>query len=172
MSEVRPSAPGPIDHRQRRVALWGARALGYVVYFYLVVTEIVLALGFFMLLFGANPEPPFVQWAYRSLERAMEPFRGIFTSINLGQTGNEVEAVLDTSVLFAMVVYGIIAWAIHAGIEWLAGRLARLDRQDQQLQRLRLDHQRAQEWQDQQARSTWQSPAAPPGTAPGVGPQT
>ena len=40
----------------------------------------------------------------------MERFRGIFTPIELGLTGNDVEAVLDTSVLFAMLVYGIFAW--------------------------------------------------------------
>jgi hypothetical protein len=128
-----PTEP-PHVHPQRRVVLWGARAIGYVVYAYLALTEIVLALGFFLLLFGANPDPPFVQWAYRSLDRAMEPFRGIFTSIELGQTGNDVEAVLDTSVLFAMVVYGIIAWAVHAGIVWLSGRLERLEWLDWQAQ--------------------------------------
>lgn len=89
MSDVERTAPAPNTHRHRRMVLWGARALGYVVYAYVVLTEIVLALGFVLLLFGANPDPPFVQWAYRSLERAMEPFRGIFTSIELGQTGNE-----------------------------------------------------------------------------------
>ncbi len=119
----------------RRAVLWGARVLGYVVYAYLVVTEIVLALGFVLLLFGANPEPSFVQTVYRSLERAMEPFRGIFTSIELGQTSNNVEAVLDTSILFAMVVYGLVAWAVQAGLSWLSWRIARLDTLDQQYQR-------------------------------------
>ena len=127
-----PSTRAPHTQPQRRAVLWGARALGYAVYVYLVLTEIMLALGFFLLLFGANPDPPFVQWVYRSLDRAMEPFRGIFTSIELGQTGDEVEAVLDTSVLFAMLVYGTLAWAIHAGITWLTGRLAQQDWRDWQ----------------------------------------
>jgi hypothetical protein len=132
MSEVERTAPAPNPHRHRRMVLWGARALGYVVYAYVVLTEIVLGLGFVLLLFGANPEPAFVQWAYRSLERAMEPFRGIFTSIELGQTSNDVAAVLDTSVLFAMLVYGIIAWLVHAGIGWLSGHLERLEWQQWQ----------------------------------------
>lgn len=132
MSDVERTAPAPNTHRHRRMVLWGARALGYVVYAYVVLTEIVLALGFVLLLFGANPDPPFVQWAYRSLERAMEPFRGIFTSIELGQTGNDVAAVLDNSVLFAMLVYGIIAWLVHAGIGWISGHLARLEWQQWQ----------------------------------------
>ena len=132
MSDLEHTAPPPKTHRHSRTLLWGTRALGYVVYAYVVLTEIVLMLGFVLLLFGANPEPPFVQWVYRSLERAMEPFRGIFTSIELGQTGNDVEAVLDTSVLFAMVVYGIIAWLVRAGIDWLSGHLARLEWQQAQ----------------------------------------
>ena len=140
MSEGQAQAPVPPQqaahvYPQRRAILWGARALGYVVYAYLVVTEIVLALGFVLLLFGANPEPAFVQAVYRSLERAMEPFRGIFTSIELGQTSNNVEAVFDTSVLFAMVVYALFAWAVHAGLAWLSWRLVRLDTLDQEYQR-------------------------------------
>jgi hypothetical protein len=148
MSDAAPLAPPPSPHRHRRAVLWGARALGYVVYAYVVLVEIILGLGFFLLLFGANPEPPFVEWAYRSLDRAMEPFRGIFTPIELGQTSNEVEAVLDTSILFAMLIYGIIAWLVQAGIGWLSGRLARL------------------EWQEAQDRlrtgGTGAGPAAPP----------
>ena len=135
-----PAAPPPVPetphvHPQRRLALWGARALGYVVYVYLVVTEIVLALGVVLLLLGANPTPAFVQWVYRSLDRAMEPFRGIFTPIELGLTGNDVEAVLDTSVLFAMLVYGIFAWAVNLGVTWASTRLLRLDAADRELQR-------------------------------------
>jgi hypothetical protein len=138
-----PPSPPPSSHRHRRTVLVGARALGYVVYAYVVLTEIILGLGFFLLLFGANPEPPFVEWAYRSLDRAMEPFRGIFTPIELGQTSNEVEAVLDTSILFAMLIYGIIAWLVQAGIGWLSGRLERL------------------EWQEAQERLRMAGPAAP-----------
>ncbi|WP_235734544.1 YggT family protein [Nocardioides alcanivorans] len=127
-------------------------------YLYLVVTEIVLTLGFFLLLFGANPGPPFVQWAYRSLDRAMEPFRGIFTSIELGQTGNQVEAVLDTSIIFAMIVYGIIAWSVHAGIDWLADRIAHLDRLDEQARRDRAQAQATQQAQAQWAQASQATP--------------
>lgn len=124
-------------HPQRRAALWGARILGYGLYFYLLVTEIVLALGFVLLLFGANPGPSFVQWVYHSLDRSMEPFRGIFTSIELGQTGNQVEAVLDTSILFAMIVYGIVALALRAGIDWMTSKLRRMDQTDEEMSRER-----------------------------------
>jgi uncharacterized protein YggT (Ycf19 family) len=132
-----PAEPPPEVHSHRRTMLWVARALTYFVYAYVVLTEIVLLLGFVLLLFGANPDPAFVQWAYRALDRAMEPFRGIFTPIELGETSGNVEAVLDTSILFAMLIYGIIAWLVQAGIGWLSGRLARLEWQEAQ-DRLRM----------------------------------
>jgi hypothetical protein len=57
----------------------------------------------------------------------MEPFRGIFTPIQLGTTSGNVEAVFDTSVLFAMIVYGIIAMVLSALTRWLSQRLRYLE---------------------------------------------
>jgi uncharacterized protein YggT (Ycf19 family) len=113
------------------VALLGARALVWLVYAYVLVTEVVLALGFVLLLFGANTEAAFVTWVYRSLDRAMEPFRGIFTPIDLGLGGSqEVGAVLDTSVLFAMLVYAAAAWLVSMLLDWIGGFLDRLPAAD------------------------------------------
>ncbi len=112
----------------RRVVVWAARALSYLLYFYILVVEIILFIGFFLLLFGANPTADFTEWAYRNLDRTMEPFRGIFTPIELGATnGNQVASIFETSVLFAMIVYGIVAIAVHSLIDWLSFRLDRLD---------------------------------------------
>lgn len=108
---------------ERKVILLIARLVSYFVYFYLIVVEIILLIGFFLLLFGANPTAGFTEWAYRNLDRVMDPFRGIFSPIELGTTGNNVEATLDTSVLFAMIIYGILALALGALINWLSGRL-------------------------------------------------
>ena len=119
----------------RRVILWGSRALSYLLYAYILFVEVILFLGFFLLLFGANPSAGFTEWVYRSLDRAMEPFRGIFTPIELGTTaGNEVESIFETSVLFAMIVYGVIGLVVHAFITWLSTRLYRLDAEEEQLQ--------------------------------------
>jgi uncharacterized protein YggT (Ycf19 family) len=129
-------------HPQRRVLLLGIRALVWLVYAYLIVTEVVLTLGFLLLLFGANPDASFVAWAYRSLDRAMEPFRGMFTPIDLGLSGSsDVAPVLDTSVLFAMLVYAFGAWAVHALLDWIGKLLA-------------------------QASAPVRAPTTPPGTEP------
>ena len=111
----------------RRTITYFARGITYLLYFFLIAVEIILALGFVLLLFGANSTAPFVEWVYRNLERAMAPFRGMFAPIELGTTGTDVEAVFDTSVLFAMVVYGIVAMLLHTLIAWLTVRLNRLD---------------------------------------------
>ena len=111
----------------RRWILWGAKILSYMVYVYLILVEIVLLIGFFLLLFGANPTAGFTQWAYRNLDRVMAPFRGIFTPISLGSTTADVPAIFDTSVLFAMIVYGILALLMSWLIHWLTDRLLRLE---------------------------------------------
>ena len=95
-----------------------ARALTYFVYAFTLIALVILTLGFFLLLFGANPEAGFTEFVYRSLDRVMAPFRGIFESIDL--SGN---SVLDTSVLFAMIVYGIAGMFLSAAVDWLSERV-------------------------------------------------
>jgi len=126
----------PDQHQAMRYVALGARFVGYLVYFYVIVVEIFLFLGFILLLFGANTSAGFVEWVYRNLDRAMNPFRGIFTPIELGMTGgNEVESVFDTSILFAMIIYAILGIAAHAAIHWLTVRIRRIERtqHDEQL---------------------------------------
>lgn len=113
-----------------RWSLWVARGISYVVYAYVLLVEVILLTGFFLLLFGANPSAGFTQWAYRNLDRALAPFRGIFTPVDLGTAGNsEVASVFDTSVLFAMIVYGVLAIALDSLIGWLTLRMRHIDRE-------------------------------------------
>src|SRR5215475_13860511 len=100
-----------------------ARILTYLVYAFVLFTLVSLLLGFFLLLFGANPDVPFAEWVYRSLDRVMAPFRGIFESVQLNG-----DSVLDTSVLFAMIVYGIVGIALSALIHWLTTKQIELQR--------------------------------------------
>jgi uncharacterized protein YggT (Ycf19 family) len=105
--------------------VWAARALVDLVYFFVTVALIILTFGFFLLLFGANPDAAFAEWVYRSLERVMAPFRGLFESIPLNG-----QSVLDVSVLFAMIVYGIAAMALRALIDWLTYRVDLIRRRE------------------------------------------
>ena len=95
-----------------------ARALTYLVYAFVIVALIILLLGFILQLLGANPHAPFAEWLYRGLRRVMAPFRGLFEPVAL-----DGRSVLDVSILFAMLVYGIVGLALHALIEWLTRRI-------------------------------------------------
>jgi len=140
-----PSTSAEIDrstvHPVRRAALWLSRGISYVAYAYLMIVEIILFLGFLLLLLGANPSSSFVDWVYRSMDRAMRPFRGIFEPIEIGVTQADVPSIFETSVVFAMIVYAILALVIHAFTEWLNGRLHRLDREDEEYRRQQLVNQ-------------------------------
>jgi hypothetical protein len=85
----------------------------------------VLAFGFFLLLFGANPDAAFAEWVYRALGRVMAPFRGLFEPVPVNG-----DSVLDTSVLFAMIVYGLAGLLLSTLIDWLTQRLAMFRRQE------------------------------------------
>lgn len=127
--------------RRRSTTLAIAKVISYVAYAWVVVSLIILAFGFFLLLLGANPDAGFSQWIYRHLADTMEPFRGIFPQQTVpgGST-------LDVSVLFAMFVYSLIALGVRSVIDWLTFRrdeLQRRLRRDEDLRR-RLDMQRQQ----------------------------
>ena len=102
-----------------------ARLLTYLVYAFVVLALTILGFGFFLLLFGANPEAPFADWIFRSLVRVMAPFRGLFEPVPLNG-----DSVLDPTVLFAMIVYGLAGLVLSTLIDWLTQRLARLRRQE------------------------------------------
>jgi uncharacterized protein YggT (Ycf19 family) len=100
-----------------RTFAWFARALAYLVYAFVVVALVILTFGFFLQLFGANPDAPFAEWVYRSLKRVMSPFRGLFEPVSL-----RGDSVLDVSILFAMIVYGLVALLLRSLIDWLTVR--------------------------------------------------
>lgn len=119
----------------RKVITMGTRLISYVVYFYIMAVEAILFLGFLLLLLGANSSSSFVEWVYRSLDRAMKPFRGIFTPIELGTvSGSEVSSIFSTSIVFAMIVYAIIGLVVYSFIGWLAQRLDRIEREERDAQ--------------------------------------
>jgi Na+-translocating ferredoxin:NAD+ oxidoreductase RnfA subunit len=97
-----------------------SKILLWVVYVWVVLNLILLFLAFWLRLFGANPQAEFTQWVYRSVSRSMAPFRGIFEPIVLSD-----QSVLDTSLLFAMIIYGVVALLLRAGIDWVSEFVAK-----------------------------------------------
>lgn len=109
--------------RRRKTTLAIARAISYVAYAWVVVSLVILAFGFVLQLFAANPDAGFTQWVYRHLADTMEPFRGIFPQADVGDG-----ATLDVSILFAMFVYSLVALAARSLIDWLTYRRDRVER--------------------------------------------
>lgn len=115
------------DHGLERSGLWIARGVGYLVQWYLIAVQAILGIGFLLRAFGANPSTPFSAWIYRSLDRTMEPFRGLFQPLELGSAQNGVPAVFDTSILFAMVCYGLVLMVVNAALVWMTRKILTLD---------------------------------------------
>lgn len=92
-----------------------AKVLVWLVYAYFAVAALLLVLVFFLQLFNASTSAEFTQWVYRSGSRVLEPFRGIFPTRDIGEQGS----VVDFAVLFAIIVYGILAVATHTLVDWL-----------------------------------------------------
>jgi len=136
-----------------------ARVLLWFVYVWVVLNLVLLFLAFVLRLFGANPEAGFTQWVYRSVTRSMAPFRGIFEPIVISD-----QSVLDTSLLFAMIIYGLVALLLSAGIDWATGFVARRRRQIER-----------EVWDDRleaMSTATSQTPAGGSPPVPGPPPQS
>ena len=97
-----------------------AKVLVWLVYAYFVLAVIILVLAFFLLLFNASTAAEFTQWVYRSADRVLEPFRGIFPSAAVGGNGS----VVDFAVVFAIIIYGIFAMLVQSAVGWLDRRIA------------------------------------------------
>ena len=98
---------------------WISRAVIVFVYAFTIACIVILAMAFFLQLFNANTTAPFVDWVYRAARRIMQPFRGIFPSVE-GEQGS----VFDVSMLFAMFMYGLLALAAHGLIDWIDRKIA------------------------------------------------
>jgi uncharacterized protein YggT (Ycf19 family) len=134
------------EHSPLPWVLKAARVVVWIVYALVMVTAIMLTLDFFLRLFGANSDNAFVQWVYRSTDRAMQPFRGIFPTHQLGDSS----AALDFSVLFAAIFYFVVAILIDIALRWLSDRLRRAERDTVAL-RQRADDAATQVYAQQQA---------------------
>ena len=97
-----------------------SKVLLWLLYAWVVLNVMLLFLAFFLRLFGASTDAEFTQWVYRSVSRSMAPFRGIFEPIVLSD-----DSVLDTSLLFAMIFYGVAALFLRAGIDWATEMIAK-----------------------------------------------
>lgn len=90
------------------------KVLTYAMYALVIFAEIVLVFRVFLLAASASTTSSFVNFIYRTSADFLEPFRGIFPPRPVGETG-----YLDVSALFAIIVYGLIAWGFSALIGYI-----------------------------------------------------
>lgn len=107
------------DHRRRlRTEVYSPIevVLARIIYWIFGVIIALLALRFVFGLFGANTGAPFVQVVYAITDVFMIPFAAVF------RTGRLEGATFEWSVLLAMVIYALIAWAIVSLIHAVSPR--------------------------------------------------
>jgi uncharacterized protein YggT (Ycf19 family) len=102
-----------------------SRVLVLFIYGFAIVCTVILAMAFFLELFNANEATPFVRWVFRATDRIMQPFRGIFPTVE-GESGS----ILDPALLFAMFMYWLLALGMHALVGWIDRRIAALRYQE------------------------------------------
>jgi YggT family protein len=71
------------------------------------ILEFLLSFRLLLKLFAANPATPFVNWIYSISAPFVYPFVGIFPDLVLGG-----RFVIESSTIFALVIYGIVAYVI------------------------------------------------------------
>ena len=95
--------------RERRIFTFKATQL---VWLFLGILEGLLALRFVLKLIAANPASPVAVFIYGISDFFLKPFSGLTSTPSVGG------AQLEISTLIAMLVYGLIAWAIER-IVWV-----------------------------------------------------
>lgn len=107
VSETRTSQREP--EREQRIFSFKATQLVWLLF---GILEVLIALRIGLKLIGANSGSPIVALIYGFTYLFLFPFEGLVASPTAGSM------VLELSSMFAMLIYGLIAWAVERTI-WL-----------------------------------------------------
>lgn len=114
VAPVRPVAPVTTTrtavYRRTGGSYRAIQAVWWVVGF----LDVLIAIRFFLKLFGANPAP-FVRFMYDVTWPLVAPFHGIFN------TAQEGRSVLEPESLVAIAIYSLIGWGIVSLIRLTTG---------------------------------------------------
>jgi len=108
VSETRTSQREP--EREQRIFSFKATQFVWLLF---GILEALIALRIGLKLIGANPDSPIVALIYGVTYLFLFPFEGLIASPTAGSS-----MVLELSSMFAMLIYGLIAWAVERTI-WL-----------------------------------------------------
>ncbi len=121
-----------------------SKIIAYLLYLWVVIGIISLVLRVFLLLFSANPTTPFVKFVYNVSGDYLNPFRGIFASRPVSETG-----YLDVAAIFAIIVYLFVMWGFSALVSYVQHKIdvSRLKQQKEIEEMKREKEQMVREWQ-------------------------
>lgn len=130
-----------------------ARILVYVVYAYLIIAVSFLITGFCLLLLGASQTASFVDFVYRIAAEFLQPFRGMFPPHQI--TDN---AYFSAAGLFAIIMYGLFAVAVHSLVSWLT--LKQAQHQEELIEIARQEQLQAEKERAQADKAATQRPTS------------
>lgn len=101
-----------------------SRVIAYVMYAWVMFGVIVLGFRIFLLVFSANASTPFVEFIYKTSADYMNPFRGIFPTKPVSETG-----YLDIAAVFAIIMYMLIGWGFAELIQFVQQKIDKSKRE-------------------------------------------
>jgi hypothetical protein len=107
ISEVQTTQKEP--ERERRIFTFKATQL---IWLFLGILEVLLALRFALKLIAANPDSPIAVFIYGFTGLFLLPFAGLTATPAVGGM------VLEISTMIAMAIYALLAWAVER-VVWL-----------------------------------------------------
>ncbi len=120
-----------------------SKVVSWLFYFWVLIGIAFLAMRVFLLAASANMGAGFSNFVYTVSQDYMQPFRGIFPTKQLGETG-----YLDISALFAIIVYLFLAWGFKALIDYVQGKIdVNIAEQKEQIRKLEAQRMAAQRTQ-------------------------
>ena len=95
------------------------KAIARIVDFITWIVCFLLVARFVTHFFGTKSEAPFIEWLYSTTSDLISPFARLFVVATIG-----VGYKIDTPAIIAVLVYGIIGYAIVALLESIASHFA------------------------------------------------
>ncbi|HYR50692.1 MAG TPA: YggT family protein [Candidatus Eisenbacteria bacterium] len=102
-----PAASATADSAEVISSVSPGRRAVEVTYLVFGIIEGLLAIRLILKLLGANPQAGFANFIYGVTDFFMAPFRYLLPTV-----GSSSGAVLETSVVIAIIVYALIAWVL------------------------------------------------------------
>lgn len=110
-----------------------SKIIAYIMYVWVIIGVVSLTLRVLLLLLSANPAAGFVDFVYRISADYLGPFRGIFPSRPVGETG-----YLDVAAVFAIVVYLFVLWGFSSLVNYVQFKIDQsTHEQEKEIERMR-----------------------------------